>query len=153
MVESWSKPSMSIPSGIHVGESERTFNFVHAAFASPLLDGVDECTADVEVVNKINPPEAYYLFVPGFIGTVVDDGSHTAHDFAVAHCQKVVGLAKFECCILLRRKGVEHVVVEVGYGVGVVFVKFVIEADEFFQLRLIAYFLDFNGHGRGLSWG
>ena len=70
--------------GVHVGESQRTDDLLHAVAATKVLDGSEQCAQHVDVVNKVKPPEAHCRAVPLFVVAVVDDGSHASHHLVVA---------------------------------------------------------------------
>lgn len=83
--------------GIHIGKSERALDFVHATLLAPSLHRVDKSTAHFEIVDEVNPSEAYALLIPRFVGATVDDGRHAPDDFPVLVIgQEIVGFAKFE---------------------------------------------------------
>ena len=129
-----------------VGKAERTFECVHTPLLTPLLHGINEGATHFYIVNKVYPTEAHGLFVPLFIGPVVDNGGHAAYNLSFAIGQKVVGLTELESGIPLGRERVQHVVVEVGDGVFVFFIKLVVKANEAFQFRLGRNSFYFNGH-------
>ena len=119
--------------GIEVGEAQGTLDVGHATLASPLLYCTEQCLRHFGVVDEVYPAEADLLLLPGLVGTVVDDGRYAPHYLAIAQGEEVVGLAKLEGGILLPVERAQHVVVEVGHGVGVALVELVIEANELFQ--------------------
>ena len=132
--------------GIHVGEAQGALDVGHAPFASPLFDGADQCFGHFCVVREVYPSEAHFLFAPCLVGAVVDDGGHASHQLAVFVGQEVVGFAKLESGVFLFAECAQHVVVEVGHGVGIVFVQFVVEADEPLEVPSVGYFLDGYSH-------
>ena len=132
---------------VEIGETERSHEFGAVMFARPVFGLAQQGTAHLQIVDEINPAEASRLFVPRAVGLVVDDTSHTSHDFSVASRQKVFSLAEFEGRVLLRVVGVEHILEQVGHGKSVVLIEFVVEADELFELRTVLHFGDFYRHG------
>ena len=133
--------------GVKVGEAERSHEFGAAMLSCPVFGLSKQCAAYFQIVDEINPAEASRLFVPRAVGLVVDDTSHTSHDFSVAPRQIVIGLAEFEGGILLWVVGVEHILEQVGHGKSVILIEFVVEADELFELRTVLHFGDFYRHG------
>ena len=83
---------------------------------------MDQGIGYFRVVNKVDPAETDILFIPGFIGLMVDYGSYAAHYFIVLVSQEILCFTEFKRCILLFIESVEHVVVEIGNGVGIAFV-------------------------------
>ena len=70
--------------GIHVCESERPFDFRHSLGATVGFDRLNERAAHLRVVNEVNPSETHGAFLPLFVGTMVDDGSHAPHYLSVS---------------------------------------------------------------------
>ena len=74
---------------------------------------------------------------------MVDDGGHTSHFLAVFVCHEVVCFAKLKGCIFFRVEGGYHVLVQIGYTIGIILVKLVIETYEpfkFFSRTDFSYF-------------
>ena len=69
---------------VHVGEAERSFYLVHSFGFAPFDDLVDECGADVEILDEVEPTETYGFLIPTFIDGVIDDTCYTAYDLVVA---------------------------------------------------------------------
>ena len=134
--------------GVHVGEAQRPLHLRHPALAAPGCHGVDEGAAHVLVVHEVYPPEAHRLLLPRGVGAAVDDGRHAAHEPPLLVSQEVVGLAKLERRVLIARKRLQHVLVQVGHGEGVVLIHLVIQADKPFQLPPRCHLLNFYGHCR-----
>ena len=107
---------------VKVGKSEGTLNIFHSFGLAPFFYGLQEFRRYFEVVDEIDPTEADIFLVPGGIGTVVDDTCDAPYDFPVFISQKVFGFTKFESRVFLLIECVQHVVVEVRYGIGILFV-------------------------------
>ena len=107
---------------IEVCEAQRALYVSHSTFFSPFFYRVDQGIGYFRVINEINPAETDILFIPGFISLVVDYGSYAAHYFIVLVSQEILCFTEFKRRILLFIESVEHVVVEIGNGVGVAFV-------------------------------
>ena len=108
--------------GVEVSEAERTHHGGHALAAPPLLNGIEEGAAYLDVVDEINPSEAYILLLPALVGAVVDDGGYAASYLSVLIGEEVFGLAEVKSHVAVAPQRV-HVVHEQGWGViGVAFV-------------------------------
>ena len=108
--------------GIEICESQRALYMCHSPFFSPFFHGANQGIGDFRIIDEVYPAEADFLFVPGLVCLVVDDGSYTSYDFTFPISQEIVGFTKFECSVFLLVEGVEHVIEKVGDGIRVVFV-------------------------------
>ena len=131
---------------VEVGEAERPHQLRAAVLARPVFGLTQQGAAHFQIVDEIDPSEARRLFVPRAVGLVVDDARHTPHDFPVASRQVEIGFAKFKRRVLFRVVCVEHILEQIGHGVSVVLIEFVVEADELFELRTVLHFGDFYRH-------
>lgn len=77
---------------------------------------------------------------------MVDDGGYASYQFPILVSHEVFGFTKFEGCVFSFVERVKHVVKQVGNRVWVVFVQFVVEADEALQFSFCGNFLDCNSH-------
>ena len=59
------------------------------------------------------------MAVPALVGTVVDDGCHTAYQASIAIGKVVFGFAEVEGGIAVAAQSVEFIAVEVGHVIGV----------------------------------
>ena len=139
--------------GVEVGEAQRPNDAVRAVLAAPLLHGVEQGPAYVQVVNEVYPPEpdnplapgriglmisysshAPHVLVPAFVGTMVDDGGHTAHNLSVDARQEECGIAETESWIATGIERIERVLQQVWHSLRTVLVELVVEADKGTQL-------------------
>ena len=118
LVEAFDQHTFSI----HVGKAQRSYDMRHAAFFAPLLHGAYQGFGHFGVVSEVYPAEADLLLAPCLVGPIVDDGGHAAYEPSVLIGQEVVGLAELKGSVLPAVERVQHVVVEVGHGVGISFV-------------------------------
>ena len=125
---------------VHIGESQRAHDGVHAPFASPFLYCLQQFLGNFQVIDEIYPSEAYVFLIPMFVGTAVDDGSHASHDLLAAKGQEALHVAELQRGILLGIEGVQRVFQKIGYGIRTILVQFPVEANEFFHFP-------FRGHG------
>ena len=116
--------------GIHIGKSQRSLQRSHSPLAPPGNYGIDQSAANGFIIDKVYPAKAHGLRLPSFVGTAIDDGRHASYEFSILISQKIIGFAEIESRILLRREGLQHILVEVGDGIRIVFIKFVIKADK-----------------------
>ena len=130
--------------GVHVGESQGTYEMFHPAFLAPLCHGIEQGAAHLDVVDEVYPPEAHVLHVPRLVGTVVDDGCHAAHYLPVLPGQEQLGGAELVGSVLAWVEGVECIFQKIGYGVGISLVEFVVETDEFLKVLAGLYALDYD---------
>lgn len=72
---------------------------------------------------------------------MVDDGGYASYQFPILVSHEVFGFTKFEGCVFSFVERVKHVVKQVGNRVWVVFVQFVVEADEALQFSFVVTFL------------
>ena len=86
---------------VHIGKAQRTHHLGHALLAPPLLDGLEQGSAHLEVVDKVNPSEAHTLALPPLISPMVDNSGNAPHYLPIAVGQKIVGLAEFKGGILV----------------------------------------------------
>ena len=119
---------------VHVGESQRPHHLVHSPFFSPVLYGLQQQSRYFCVIDEVNPSESDGLLIPLLVGLVVDDGAYASHYLPVASCQEPFCFTEAESRVLLLVECVQGVLQEVGYGIGVVLVQFVIETHEFLHL-------------------
>ena len=101
---------------------ERALYMGHAPFLAPLLHGAYQRFGHFGVVDEVDPAETHLFLVPCLVGLAVDDGGHATHYLVVLVSQEVVRLAELKSGILLLVEGIQHVVIEVGHRVCVVFV-------------------------------
>jgi len=94
----------------------------HAPFLAPFFNGMYKGLRYFGVIDKVNPAEAHLFLVPGLVGFMVDDGGYTSYDFIILVSKKVIGFAKFESGIFLLVEGIEHIIVEIGHRIRIVFV-------------------------------
>ena len=130
--------------GVHVGESQRADNLLHALAAAIVLDGCEEGTEHIDVVDEVEPSEAHSWPLPLLVVAAVDDGGHTSHHLPLLQGQIVLHVAEFKGGIrILRpgRKGLHLVAVEVGGVVGVPSVEVVMQLYELLQIVLVLYLL------------
>ena len=133
--------------GVHVGEAERSDDFLHLVASAEVLDGSEQGPHHVDVVDEVEPSEAHRRPLPLLVVAPVDDGGHAAHHLAVAQCQVVLGVAELEGGVGLLDEGAEGgnlVHVQVGRVVGVAAVQVVVQLDEALQVALRLHFLYFN---------
>ena len=116
--------------GVEVGKAKRTLNVGHAAVKSPLANGVEKGAAHFVVVDEVNPSEAHHLLIPRLISAVVNDCCNAPYECAIAVCQEVIGITKFECRILRAVERANHVHIQFGNMVSTVLIHLVIEADK-----------------------
>lgn len=69
---------------VHIGESEGSFDLVHAVIAAEGDDSVHESGEDGVVVDEVHPAEADGFFLPALVAAVVDDGGDAADEIVVA---------------------------------------------------------------------
>ena len=86
---------------VGIDEAQRTGYLVHTLAATPLLDSLEQGGADLCIVDKVEPTEAYLMAVPPLVGTTVDDSSHASHHLAIAEGHEIFGLAAFEGGVLV----------------------------------------------------
>ena len=125
---------------VHVREAQWTDHFRHTFFAAPLLDGIEQCTRHVNVVDEVYPAKTYALAVPAFVGTAVNDGGNTTDNLAVAIGQEIICFAKLKGSILFLTKGVQLVAVQVGSIVLIPLVQVVMKLDEGIKFLLVGGF-------------
>ena len=115
---------------VEVCEPQRADHFFHAMLTSICFNGIQQRTAHLQVVDEVYPSEPDALALPFFIGLMVDDGSHSAHQLSVFECHEVVGLTEVEGCVFLfvQRR---HVVAE--QGGNIVFVTLIQVVMEFHE--------------------
>ena len=111
---------------VHVGESERSFDFGHSALLAPLLHRLYERTAHLLVVDEVYPSESDAFVFPCLVGLGVDDGHHAAHRLSVPVCHEHLGFAEFPCRILFRER-VLQVEIEFRNGILAIGVEVVVE--------------------------
>lgn len=104
---------------VHVGEAQRTHDALHAFLAAIVFDSLEQRARHLNVVDEVYPSESHVLTLPALVGTVVDDGCHTAHQASVAIGKVVFGLAEVEGGIAVAAQSVEFIAVEVGHVIGV----------------------------------
>jgi hypothetical protein len=68
--------------------------------------------------------------VPSLVGTLVDDGSHTAHHLAIAKGHEVFRLATLERGVLAALKGGHLIEKQIGDGILVATIEVVVELYE-----------------------
>jgi hypothetical protein len=92
---------------------------LHAFLAAIVFDSLEQRARHLDVVDEVYPSEAHVLAVPALVGTVVDDGCHTAHQASIAIGKVVFGFAEVEGGIAVAAQSVEFIAVEVGHVIGV----------------------------------
>ena len=68
---------------VGVDKSQRPGNLIHALCPAPVLNGLQQCLAHLNIVDEVKPSEAHLMAVPPFVGPAVDDGCHTTYDLPV----------------------------------------------------------------------
>ena len=107
---------------VEVGKSKRSLNVLHPFGFTPFFYGLQKSGRYFKVVDEVDPTETDIFFVPGGIGTVIDNTCDAPYDFSVFISQKVLGLTELECRIFLLIECIQHVIVEVRYGIRILFV-------------------------------
>ena len=106
---------------------------------------------DIEITDEImkEAKEEAARFFPEcrIVGWgIIDDGSHTPHYLLAFVCQEIFCLAEFKCRILLGIEGIQHVIVQIGNGIGIIFIKFVIKTNELLQFFFRSDFFNRDSH-------
>ena len=128
--------------GVHVGESERTNDFLHSFLLAVVFYSLEQGCRHLDVVDEVDPSEAHRLALPLLVGAVVDDGSHTTYHLAVAERHEILCLAEVEGCILVLTKGPHLVEVEVGHVVSITFIEVVMKINELAKVAARLNFLN-----------
>ena len=95
-------------------------------------NGIEQCTAHFQVINKVYPTKPYGLCIPLFIGFMIDDSSHTTNYLALLIGQIKLCFAEFKGCILLRVQHLCIVTIQCRCIIFIPLVKLIMEFDEGF---------------------
>ena len=87
--------------------------------------------------------ERELFVVGGVIGRVVDDGRERGEYVVGVVREEIVWVRKLKWGIVVGIEGIEDVMVEMGKGIGIIFIKLVIKRDEVVELFFGSEF--FNG--------
>ena len=133
---------------VHVGEAERPGELGHPLGRGPLLNRLEQGVHHLFVVDKIDKPEACFLFTDALIDHTVDDSGDAPGGLAVAEGHVVDGLAKLKSRVLAGPKRVDFIGHQRRHIVGVAGIKGVDgERDKRLELAFNGtYFPDFYCH-------
>ena len=133
--------------GIHVGEAQRTDDFLHALLAAPVFYGREQGPQHLLVVYKVEPAEAHAGAFPLGVVAMIDDARHTPHELSVAIGHEVLSLAEVEGRIAVLgewTQRVQFVTIQIGGIVFVAPVQIVMKLNEGLKLPLIGHSSDFD---------
>ena len=75
---------------------------------------VEQGTADLQVIDKVNPSKAYAAGFPSLVGPVVDDAGNAPYHFSVLVGQEILGFAELESRVFVLAQRMEFISVQVG---------------------------------------
>ena len=122
---------------VHICKAQRTDNLFHSFLATPFLYGGEERFRHFDVVDKVNPSEAYTLGLPPFVGTMVDDGGNTSHNLSVPIGQEILCLTEFKGGVLVFSQRVHLVGEKIRRIKLVATIQVIVEVDKRFQTSLV----------------
>ena len=124
---------------VGVDEAQRSGDFRHPFCPAPVLDGFQQGSRHLGVVDEVEPAEAHLVTVPPLIGAAVDDGGYPANGLTVLISHKIVGLAALERRVLVPSEGGHFVSVQIRHGAVVAPIQVVVELDKLLQSLPVCY--------------
>ena len=125
---------------VEIGKAQRTNHFRHSLFPTIPLNGIQQGTRNVHVVDEVNPTEAYTLAPPALVGFVVDNRSHTASHLPVFISEEIFSLTELESGIFLTVQHVTLITEQVGDIILVARIQVIMKINESFQRLLVRDF-------------
>ena len=128
---------------VHIGEAQWTDDFCHTFLAAPLLGGIKQRAAHLDIIDEIYPTEAKTLTLPLLVGTMIDDGGYASGHLAILVSQEILSLAKLEGSILIFAQGVKIVGEKIGRIVLITLIQIVMKIDKSLKTFLVSDFSNF----------
>ena len=142
VLKSLDEQSLVIP----IGEADRTVELCHAFAFAPCSNSIEQSTADLVVIDKIDPAEANLLNSPALVSNAVDDSGYASDNFTVAVSEVLNGLADIMRRVLGGVERIHLVQQEVRTELLAVFIQIVTEFGKLILLPLGFYFLKNDCH-------
>ena len=128
--------------GIHIRKAQGSDNLSHTFLTSPCFHSIKQGPAHLNIIDEIDPSEAYALALPLLVSPVVDDAGNTAYDLTILIRQEIFRLTEFKGSILVLAQRVHIVSKQVGRIVLIALIQVVMKIDEGRQTLLVRYLLN-----------
>ena len=142
VLESLDEQSLIIP----VGEADRTVELCHAFAFAPCSNSIEQSTADLVVIDKIDPAETHFFDTPSLVGDTVDDSGYASDNFSVTISEILNRLADIVRRVLGGIERIHLVQQKVRTELLAVLIQIVTEFGKLILLPLGFYFLKNDCH-------
>ena len=119
---------------------------VHTFAFAPCSNSIEQSTADLVVIDKVDPAEANLLDAPALVSNAVDDSGYASDNLPIAVCEVLNRLADIVRRVLSRIEGIHLVQQEVRTELLAVLIQIVTEFGKLILLPLGFYFLKNDCH-------
>ena len=129
---------------VGIDEAQRTSHLHHSPGLAPVLDSLQQSRRYLEVVDKVEPPEAHLMAVPALVGPAVDNRRHTSNHLPVLISQEVGRLTTLKRRVLIAAQRVHLIEIQERHGTVVPTIQIIVELHKLFQFFFGCYLTNFN---------